>query len=259
MQFQKSDFLVGRMNMKTKVLAIIPARLSSKRFPRKVLYEINGKSLLEHLYREINRAKLIDRVVVATDSDEVIKTVSQFDGEAVKTSKKHQTGSDRTAEVAKKLGGDIIINIQADNLGVKAADCNKVITEMIADKSIKYATFAKRVESEDELYDPNRVKVIFNREKEALWFSRYPLPFLQGESGNRIDKFNYYYHIGIYFYRKEALKNFAASKRTPLEKAESLEQLRILEKGGKIKIFELKRNIWSIDSPDDLKKIGKFL
>lgn len=245
--------------MKTKVLAIIPARLSSKRFPRKVLHEINGKSILELLYFELKKAKLINRVVVATDSDEVIKAVARFGGEAVKTSKKHQTGSDRAAEVAAKLGGDIIINIQADNLGVKAADCNKVISEMIADKSIKYVTFAKRIETEDELYDPNRVKVIFNREKEALWFSRYPLPFLQGENGIRVDKFKYYYHIGIYFYRKEALKNFAASRRTPLEKAESLEQLRILEKGDKIKIFELKRNIWSIDSPDDLKKTGKFL
>ncbi|MCP4653494.1 MAG: 3-deoxy-manno-octulosonate cytidylyltransferase, partial [Candidatus Omnitrophica bacterium] len=94
--------------MKNKVLAIIPARLSSKRFPRKVLYEINGKSILEHLYREVKKAKLISKVVVATDSTEVINAVSQFGGEAIKTSKKHRTGSDRTAEVAKKLGGDII-------------------------------------------------------------------------------------------------------------------------------------------------------
>lgn len=241
--------------MKTKVLAIIPARLSSKRFPRKVLYEINGKPLVEHLYRELNRAKLINKVVVATDSDEVIKAVSKFGGEAVKTSRRHRTGSDRTAEVAQKLGGDIIINIQADNLGVKAGDYDKVISEMINNKTIKYATFAKRIENENELYDPNRVKVIFNREKEALWFSRYPLPFLQGENGNRVKKFDFYYHVGIYFYRKSALKNFASNSRTSLEKAESLEQLRILENGGKIKIFKLKRKIWSIDTPDDTKKL----
>ena len=124
---------------------------------------------------------------------------------------------------------------------------------------MKYATFAKKIESEDELYDPNRVKVIFNREKEALWFSRYPIPFLQGESGNRVEKFNFYYHVGIYFYRRAALENFASSSRTPLEKAESLEQLRILENGGKIIVYKLRRNIWSIDSPDDINKTGKFL
>lgn len=245
--------------MRNKALAIIPARLSSSRFPRKVLFEINGKPILEHLYREVSKAKLIDKVVIATDSDEVIEAVSRFGGEAVKTSKKHRTGSDRTAEVANKLSGDIIINIQADNLGVKANDFDKIITEMKNDRSIKYATFAKKIETEDELYDPNRVKVIFNRENDALWFSRYPLPFLQGENGNRIKKFNYYYHVGIYFYRKSALKKFAESHRTPLEKAESLEQLRILENGEKIKVFKIKRNIWSIDSPDDIKKTGKFL
>jgi len=245
--------------MKTKVLAIIPARLESKRFPRKVLYEINGKSILEHLFREVSRAKLIDKVVVATDSDEVIKVVNQFNGETAKTSKKHRTGSDRAAEVAKKLGGDILINIQADNLGVKAGDYDKVIAEMKNDRTIKYATFAKKIENEDELYDPNRVKLIFNRNNDALWFSRYPIPFLQGENGNRVKKFNFYYHIGIYFYRKSALEKFAASRRTVLEKAESLEQLRILENGGKIRVFKLNRKIWSIDTPDDIKKTGKVL
>ncbi len=245
--------------MKNKVLAVIPARLLSSRFPRKVLFEINGRPLLEHLYREISRAKLIDRVVVATDSNEVIEAVNRFGGEAVKTSKRHRTGSDRTAEVAKKLGGDIIINIQADNLGVKASDYNRVIDKMSTDKTIKYATFVKKIETEDELYDPNRVKVIFNRENEALWFSRYPLPFLRGENGNRVKKFNFYYHVGIYFYRRVALKNFAESRRSSLEKAESLEQLRILENGGKIRVFKLKQKIWSIDTPDDTKKAGKFL
>ena len=130
---------------------------------------------------------------------------------------------------------------------------------MMLNKTIKYATFVKKIETEDELYDPNRVKVIFNRENEALWFSRYPLPFLRGENGNRVKKFNFYYHVGIYFYRRVALKNFAESRRSSLEKAESLEQLRILENGGKIRVFKLKQKIWSIDTPDDTKKAGKFL
>lgn len=245
--------------MKTKVLAIIPARLSSQRFPRKVLYKINGKSILEHLYREAKKAKLITKVIVATDSDEVINAVSKFGGEAVKTSKKHRTGSDRAFEVAENNVCEIAINIQADNLGIKANDLDKMLTDMKNDRTIKCATFAKKIESDDELYDPNRVKVIFDSNNDALWFSRYPLPFLQGEDGNRVEKFNYYYHIGIYFYRKMFLKKFANNPRTALEKAESLEQLRILEYGGKIRVFKLKRKIWSIDTPNDAKKTGKLL
>jgi len=238
--------------MKPNVLAVIPARLASTRLPGKALYPIDGKPLLEHLYKEVSRAGLIDRTIVASDSTEIIQAVERFGGQTLKTSKKHRTGSDRTAEAAQRLGGDIIINIQADHLGLKAREFDKVIQAMLSDKSIKYATFIKRIETESELYDPHRVKVIFDKDNNAIWFSRYPIPYLQGVSGNRVKEFNFYYHIGVYFYRKEALAAFHNYQRTSYEKAESLEQLRILENGGKMRVYKTKCRIWSIDSPKDL-------
>lgn len=239
--------------MKPKILAVIPARLSSSRFPGKVLYPINGRPLLEHLYNEISKAKLVDNTVVASDSDEVITAVKSFGGLALKTSKKHKTGSDRTSEAAAKLGGDIILNIQADCLGVRAADYDRILRVMISDKKIQYATLAKKIESESELFDPNRVKLIFDKNNNALWFSRYPLPYLQGVGKDRINKFNFYYHIGVYFFRKAALADFHKSPRTRYEKAESLEQLRILENKKIIRVFKIKSKLYSIDSPEDLK------
>jgi len=241
--------------VKSRVLAVIPARMGSSRFPGKPLASIGGKSLIERLYTELSRANRIDQVAVATDSDEIIRAVRNFGGAVVRTSKKHRTGSDRTAEAAQKLGGAIIINIQADNLGLKAREFDRVIEAMLADNSIKYATFAKRVESEDALYDPNRVKVVEDIRGNALWFTRYPVPFLQGINGNRLGGFPYLYHIGVYFYRRGALKEFTSWPRTPLEKAESLEQLRILENGGSIKLFKTKSKIYSIDTPEDLVRL----
>jgi len=241
--------------MKPRVLAVIPARMESSRFPGKPLAKIGGKSILELLYRELTRAKNIDRVAVATDSKEIIEAVGAFGGEAVRTSKKHRTGSDRASEAASKLGGNIIINIQADNLGLKAVEFDRVIVEMQNDRKIKYATFIKRIESEKDLDDPNRVKVIADSDRNALWFSRYPLPYLQGKSDDRLKKMDYFYHIGVYFFRRTALEQFSKWKRTPLEKAESLEQLRILEHRQKIRLFRTTSRIYSVDTPEDLARL----
>jgi 3-deoxy-manno-octulosonate cytidylyltransferase (CMP-KDO synthetase) len=245
--------------MKNDILAVIPARYNSSRFPGKPLAPVAGKSILEHLYRELSRSKLISRVVVATDSDIIRDAVEKFGGEAIMTSKRHRTGSDRSAEVAGKLGAKIIINIQADHIGLKTADYDRVLKIMNADRTIDHATFIKKIESEADLFDPNRVKVIFDKDDNAIWFSRYPLPYLQGLNGDRLATFDFYYHIGVYFYRRAALEKFAARPRSPLEKAESLEQLRILENGGKIRLFKIKRGMVSIDTPDDLKNAAKII
>lgn len=243
--------------MSNNVLAIIPARYDSTRFPGKPLAELNKKSIVERLYRVLSRSKLIDRTVVATDSSMIKNAVEDFGGEAIMTSKKHRTGSDRSAEVAAKLKYKIIINIQADQLGLTVSDYNKVLKAILEDNSIKYATLIRKVESEEHLFDPNRVKVIVDSDNNAIWFSRFPLPFLQKRPAIKIEEFNFYYHIGVYFYRAKALQDFAAWPRTPHEKAESLEQLRILENGRKIKVFKINRNMVSIDTPEDLKKAAK--
>jgi 3-deoxy-manno-octulosonate cytidylyltransferase (CMP-KDO synthetase) len=241
-----------------QILAVIPARFQSKRLPGKILTPIAGKPLIRRLYEEVSKSKRIDRLVVATDNREIVDLVENFGGEAIMTSTKHRTGSDRTAEVAAKLGGRIIINIQADHLGINGATYDKILDTIIADKKIKYATIIKKIERDEELYSPDRVKVISDSDQNALWFSRYPLPFLRGAGGHRVDMFDFYYHIGVYFFMNSALKKFASWRRTPLEKAESLEQLRIMEHREKIRLFRTNREILSIDGPDDLKKIKKY-
>lgn len=245
--------------MKNDILAVIPARYNSSRFPGKPLAVLAGKSILERLYRELSRSKLVSRVVVATDSDIIETAVKKFGGQTIMTSPKHRTGSDRSAEVAAKLGAKIIINVQADHLGLKVSDYDRVLKEMTDDRTINHATFIRKIESESDLFDPNRVKVIFDKNNDALWFSRYPLPYLQGIKGNRLATFDFYYHIGVYFYRRAALAKYAALPRSAHEKAESLEQLRILDNGGKIRMFKIKREMISIDTPEDLKNATRIL
>ena len=245
--------------MKPKVLAVIPARFASRRFPGKALSIIAGKTMLEHIYREVSEAKLIDRVVVATDSEEIHSATEAFGGEVVITSKRHRTGSDRSAEVLQKLGGEILVSVQADHLGVKSGDYDRVLRAMLISRDINYATIIKKVETEEHLYDPNRVKITLDSGDNALWFSRYPIPFLQGINGDRLSSFDFYYHIGVYFYRRAALMKFHSWPQSRHEKAESLEQLRILENREKIRAFKIKSAVISIDTPEDLKAIKKLL
>jgi 3-deoxy-manno-octulosonate cytidylyltransferase (CMP-KDO synthetase) len=247
------------VKMKPEILAVIPARYGSRRFPGKPLAQIAGKSLLEHIYEEVSKSKLISRVVVATDSQEIYRAVENFGGEPVFTSARHHTGSDRVAEIGRKLGGEIIINIQADHLGVKGSDYDRILKIMITDRKIEYATIAKRVENEEQLYDPNRVKVLIDGDNNAIWFSRYPLPYLQGVDDDRLKHFDFHYHIGVYFFRKKALLKFQSRAQSRYEKAESLEQLRILENHHKIRVFKIKSGVYSIDTPEDLKPLENIV
>jgi len=242
---------------KTGVLAVIPARYRSSRFPGKALADIGGETILERLYRTAASCQLIDRVMIASDADEILSFCRKRGLDAIRTSAKHKTGSDRSAEVAQKSGGEIIVSIQADHWGESRSDFEKVIKDMLSDKTIKYATFVKRIESDEYLYDPNRVKVIFDRDNFALWFSRYPIPYLQGVNGNRAAQFDYYYHIGVYFFRRDRLLAFHRLPQSRLEKAESLEQLRILESQGRMKVFMIKSRIYSVDTREDLERLKR--
>ena len=242
-----------------KVVAVIPARLGSKRFPGKVIFQYKKKPLIHYVYNEISRAKKIDRLIVATDNKRIKSVVEGFGGDVVLTSKRHRTGSDRAAEVIKKIGGDIIVNIQADNFGVKASVLDKAITEFKQRRSLKYATLAYKIDNDKELLDPNLVKVVLSDEDFGLWFSRYPIPYLKsGKKKNRSAQHSFYGHIGIYFFRKQGLLKFAEWKRSTYEKVESLEQLRILENGEKIKIFKTRMKPVSVDAPKDIKKLSRI-
>jgi len=245
--------------MARRVLAVIPARLGYKRFSDKVIYPFNGKPLLFYVYREALKARTIDRVVIATDSKKIITVARTFGAETIKTSRKHQTGSDRVAEVAEKLGGDIIINIQADNFGLKGAVLDFLVRRMIENPKIRFATLARKISSDNELFSPDLVKVIVDRDNTALWFSRYPLPYIQHAGGRaRHLQFPFLGHIGVYGFRSKALAQYSGWTRTRLEKVESLEQLRIIENGGRIKVFRTAMNSVEINSPYDLKKLKRI-
>jgi 3-deoxy-manno-octulosonate cytidylyltransferase (CMP-KDO synthetase) len=239
-----------------KTLAVIPARLGSTRFPRKALYPWQGKPLLFHVWDKVRQARTISRVVVATDSGEIEKVSRDFGAEVVRTSASCHTGSDRAAEAFRKIGGDIVINVQADNLMLSPMALDTVVRAMRKDSSIQFGTLARPIRSDEELFDPGRVKVVVDRNKRALWFSRFPVPFLQkADAGTRFRQFPFLMHIGIYFFRAAALVEYAGWKRTPCELAESLEQLRVLEQGGSMRVFMTHMNSITVDTPADLERL----
>lgn len=243
--------------MKPKVLAVIPARLGSRRFSGKVLYPLKGKPLLFYVWDEMRKARRIDRLIIATDSTDVRSVAEGFGAEVFFSRKSHASGSDRVAEAAAKIGGEIIVNIQADNLALPSAVIDRGVTLMRKKPRLLFATTASPIETEDALYDPNTVKVVSSQAGEALWFSRYPIPFVQHPvSEDRLAQYQYLKHIGVYFFRRKGLVQFAKWRPAPLEKAESLEQMRILEHGGKIGLFISKVRSVSVDTPNDIRKLA---
>ena len=196
--------------MKPRVIAVIPARLNSSRFPRKVLHQYQGRPLLYYVYREVSRAKLIDKVIVATDSPLVAKEVEAFSGECYLTSKRHRTGSDRVAETARGVGGNIIVNVQADNFGLSGAVLDRAIARFKRDRTAEIATLARRINDDDDLFNPDIVKLLTDKNNWALIFSRFPVPYVRDikETG-RCRQYRFLEHIGVYFFRRPALARFA--------------------------------------------------
>ena len=238
------------------VVAVIPARLKSLRFPGKVAYLHQGKPLLFYVWDSVRRASQIDRVVIASDDASILKLAASFGAEAIRTKKGHKTGSDRVAEVAGREPGAIFVNVQADSFGLPPRLLNSVISWMKDHPRIEYATVARRVHSDDELNDSNTVKVVASADRYALWFSRSRIPYLRdADRRPLVDQQVYLKHIGVYFFRRAGLAVFGKWKQSVAEKAESLEQLRILEHGGRIKLFETKANLVTVDSPQDVQLI----
>ena len=240
-----------------KILGIIPARFGSTRFPGKPLVDIDGKTMIQRVYEQAKNCSALTDVIVATDDERIFNEVIRFGGKVVMTSTLHQSGTDRCAEVVNKLTEkyDVIINIQGDEPFIDP----KQITQLcncFLDEKTQIATLTKSITDQADLFNENKVKVTFNTNYFAIYFSRNAIPFFRGETHeNWLKKHNYFKHIGIYGYKIEILKEIALLKPSKLELAEGLEQLRWIENGYNIKIAETGLEAISIDTPEDVAKL----
>jgi len=241
------------------IIGIIPARYASTRFPGKPLIDINGKSMIRRVYEQALKASSLKLVVIATDDERIAKHVEEFGGKAVLTADTHLSGTDRCAEViASERGFDIAINIQGDEPYIDPGQID-LLASCFDDSETQIATLIKEVKDNDELFNPNNPKVLLNNKNEAIYFSRATLPFLRGiPTENWLAHHKYYKHIGIYGYRCEVLQELTQLPVSSLEKAESLEQLRWLENGYRIKTAETLLETIAIDEPHDLQKVTQL-
>lgn len=237
-----------------RFLGVIPARYGSTRLEGKPLKDICGHSMIEWVYKRALKADF-DKLVVATDDKRVYDEVIQFGGNAIMTSSEHQNGTDRIAEVAETLTDfDVIINIQGDEPLIEADMIKSLKKPFIDDKNLKMATLKYKLTDMEDINNPNIVKVITDNDDYGIYFSRSPIPYPRN-----LDMDCYYKHIGIYAYKRDYVIEYSKMPSTPLEKAESLEQLRVLENGDKIKVIETDKKIIGVDTAQDLEKVINYI
>ncbi|UII27277.1 3-deoxy-manno-octulosonate cytidylyltransferase [Fulvivirga maritima] len=243
-----------------RILGIIPARYGSSRFPAKALADIGGKTMVRRVYEQALKASMITDVVVATDHDDIYNEITNHGGKAVMTRQDHESGTDRCFEALNKQEQqyDYVINIQGDEPFIDPDQIN-LIAQML-DGQTELGTLIKAIDSKEDLFNPNVVKVIFDKNQKAIYFSRSPLPHnRQHTSDQWLDQHRYFRHIGIYAYRTDILEKITQLEVSSLEKAESLEQLRWIENGYSIKVAETEHDSIGIDTPEDLDKLQPFL
>ena len=242
-----------------KFIAIIPARYASTRFPGKPLAVLGGKTVIQRVYEQA--VSILPEAYVATDDDRIFQTVESFGGRAVMTRADHKSGTDRIEEAAEKIGtdADVIINIQGDEPFVQASQI-LTLQHLFDSKETQIGTLGKRFDSMDAVMNPNSPKIVCDRRGFALYFSRNVIPYLRGRDvQDWLEHFPYLKHLGIYAYRREVLREVTTLPQSPLEMAESLEQLRWLENGYRIRVGLTDEETVGIDTPDDLRRAEEFL
>ncbi len=249
------------MKKNKAIIAVIPARYGSTRFPGKSLALIRDKPMIQWVYERTKKSSLVTRVIVATDDDRISKAVKNFGGEALMTSHAHPTGTDRIAEVAQTLDCDLIVNVQGDEPLIRPEMIDEAVAPLVNDASIPMGTLCRKIDDRNEAFDPNVVKVVLDGKGFALYFSRAPIPWDRDRWAGK-DSLKelplagtMYKHIGLYVYRRDFLLNFARMPQTALEAVEKLEQLRALEAGYRIKAVITEHESFGVDIPGDLGKI----
>lgn len=244
-----------------KVLAIIPARYASTRFPGKPLALIEGKPMIEWVWKGVCSVEAVDEAVVATDDERIAAAVRGFGGEVMMTGSQHKSGTDRCGEVLGKWDHevDVVINVQGDEPRVEHTQLESLIGAF-DDAGVQIATLKKRISRQEELFSPNCVKLVSDPQGNAIYFSRNPIPYLRGvEQQDWLAQRDYYKHIGIYAFRSDVLKQVVRLEQSDLEKSESLEQLRWLENGYRIAVRETMVENIGIDTPEDLQQLNEIL
>lgn len=237
------------------ILGIIPARYASTRFPGKPLTDITGKSMIQRVYEQVKKSSLVTDVVVATDNSTIFDHVSGFGGSVCMTKESHVSGTDRCFEALslQKTKFDYVINIQGDEPFIQPEQID--LLAKLLDGKTEIATLVKKIEDKEQLFNPNVVKAVVSSKGEALYFSRSTVPHIRNTAEIEwLNQHSFYKHIGMYAYRTDVLAQLTALPVSPLEKAESLEQLRWLENGFRIKVAETKTETIGIDTPEDLQK-----
>jgi 3-deoxy-manno-octulosonate cytidylyltransferase (CMP-KDO synthetase) len=237
------------------VLGVIPARWGSTRFEGKVLQLIDGKPMIQHVWERARKSQLINSLVIACDDMRVIHAAQNFDAPAVMTSPDHASGTDRVAEAVKGMEADFVVNIQGDEPLIHHTIIDKLIMALADDKHASMATVVREIKDEKDIANPNIVKVVIDQQQYALYFSRATIPFERQAA----QPYNYLQHLGLYVYRAQFLQTFVAMQPSSLEKAESLEQLRALEAGYKIKTIKTDIQTISVDTKDDLVAVERCM
>lgn len=245
-----------------KILGIIPSRFASSRFPGKPLADIGGKSMIQRVYEQAQKAKSLNKVIVATDDPRIFEHVIGFGGEVYMTAENHPSGTDRCFEALQKAGGssqyDYIINIQGDEPYIDPETIEQM-TKLL-DFKTEIATAVKKISDYDSLFDPNVVKAVLTMRKQCLYFSRQTIPFVRGhEPETWLEHADFYKHIGLYAFRNDVLEQISHLPPSPLENTEKLEQLRWLGYGYKIYATITNYESIGVDTPEDLEKLNKSL
>lgn len=240
-----------------KVVVVIPARYGSTRLPGKPLVSLAGKPMIQRVYERAKLAQRVNRVIVATDDDRILKAVQEFGGEARITRHDHRTGTERVAEVAAHETGDIFVNVQGDEPLLDPAAVDTAVGALLEEPQAAIATVATPIRTPGDIMDPNVCKVVLDFDENALYFSRAPIPWVR-DTGGHVQA-RHLKHLGLYVFRRDALLEYPTLPQGELERIEQLEQLRWLENGWKIRVAEVQHDAISVDVPEDVARVESLL
>lgn len=244
-----------------RVVAVIPARYASQRLPGKPLIDLLGKTMIQRVYEQASKSSLLSQVVVATDDDRIASAVRAFGGEVIMTSSAIRSGSDRVAAIASVLPAEIFVNVQGDEPLIAPQMIDEVIRVVLDDPGADVGTLARQIDSPADLFNPAVVKVVLSADRTALYFSRSVIPFFRDEADQSqwLSRHVFYKHVGIYVFRRSFLVKYPFLSESVLERAEKLEQLRILEHGFRIKVGITSFESISVDTQEDVGRVMEVL